>query len=124
MRISDWSSDVCSSDLPDSPEPDEAQEARTAKRRKLLRILAIVVAAVALLWGIWYFLTQAGRVSTDNAYVGADSATVTALVPGPVAAVRVSGTQAVQKGDVLVVLYDARSVERRGGKEGVSTCRF
>src|SRR3546814_6711424 len=84
MRISDWSSDVCSSDLPDSPEPDEAQEARTAKRRKLLRILAIVVAAVALLWGIWYFLTQAGRVSTDNAYVGADSATVTALVPGPV----------------------------------------
>src|SRR3546814_15034555 len=99
MRISDWSSDVCSSDLPDSPEPDEAQEARTAKRRKLLRILAIVVAAVALLWGIWYFLTQAGRVSTDNAYVGADSATVTALVPGPVEAVRVSGTQAVQKGE-------------------------
>src|SRR3546814_13013811 len=107
MRISDWSSDVCSSDLPDSPEPDEAQEARTAKRRKLLRILAIVVAAVALLWGIWYFLTQAGRVSTDNAYVGADSATVPALVPGPVEAVRVRGTPAGKTDDVPVGLPHA-----------------
>src|SRR3546814_12025747 len=55
MRIRDWSSDVCSSDL----------------------------------------------------YVGADSATVTALVSGPVKEVRVSGTQAVKKGDILVILDDA-----------------
>src|SRR3546814_2748538 len=79
------------------PETGEAQEARIAKRKKLLRILAIVVVTIALLWGLWYVLTQAGRVSTDNAYVGADSATVTALVSGPVAAVRVSGTPAVKK---------------------------
>ena len=62
---------------------------------------------IAALWGIWYFLTQAGRVSTDNAYVGADSAAVTALVSGPVKEVRVSGTQAVKKGDILVILDDA-----------------
>ncbi len=91
--------------LPEPAPPENG--AAMAKRRKLLRILAIVVVSIAALWGIWYFLTQAGRVSTDNAYVGADSATVTALVSGPVKAVRVSGTQVVKKGDVLVILDDA-----------------
>jgi membrane fusion protein (multidrug efflux system) len=91
--------------LPESSPPENGEA--MAKRKKLLRILAIVVVSIAALWGIWYFLTQAGRVSTDNAYVGADSATVTALVSGPVKEVRVSGTQVVKKGDVLVVLDDA-----------------
>ncbi|AJA07339.1 secretion protein HlyD [Sphingopyxis fribergensis] len=87
--------------------PEATPEANGAKRKKLLRILAIVVVTVAVLWGLWYFLTQAGRVHTDNAYVGADSAQVTALVSGPVKEVRVSGTQAVKKGDILVILDDA-----------------
>jgi len=91
--------------LPESSPPENGEA--MAKRKKLLRILAIVVVSIAALWGIWYFLTQAGRVSTDNAYVGADSATVTALVSGPVKAVRVSGTQVVKTGDVLVILDDA-----------------
>ena len=92
---------------PETPESDEAKEARLAKRKKLLRILAITVVTIAALWGLWYFLTQAGRVSTDNAYVGADSAAVTALVSGPVQEVRVSGTQAVKRGDILIILDDA-----------------
>ena len=87
--------------------PEATPEANGAKRKKLLRILAIVVVTVAILWGLWYFMTQAGRVHTDNAYVGADSAQVTALVSGPVKEVRVSGTQAVKKGDILVILDDA-----------------
>lgn len=87
--------------------PEITPEANGARRKKLLRILALVVLAAAILWGIWYFLTQAGRVHTDNAYVGADSAQVTALVSGPVKEVRVSGTQAVKKGDILVILDDA-----------------
>ena len=89
-----------------SPETADRQP-NGAKRKKLLRILAIVVVTVAILWGLWYFLTQAGRVHTDNAYVGADSAQVTALVSGPVKEVRVAGTQAVKKGDILVILDDA-----------------
>lgn len=88
-------------------EATAAAEARLSTRRKALRILGIVVVTIAAIWGVWYFLTQAGRVSTDNAYVGADSATVTALVSGPVKEVRVSGTQAVKKGDILVILDDA-----------------
>ncbi len=81
-----------------------------SKRARLLRILGIVVVVAVLLWGIWYYLTQAGRVETDNAYVGADTAQVTSLISGPVAEVRVGGTQVVRKGDILVVLdpSDAR----------------
>jgi membrane fusion protein (multidrug efflux system) len=78
-----------------------------ARRKRWLSILALVLAAVALLWSVWYFLTQAGRVSTDNAYVGADTAQVTPLVSAPVAEVRVANTQMVKKGDVLVVLDPA-----------------
>ncbi|KTE19683.1 hemolysin D [Sphingopyxis sp. H050] len=89
---------------PDTPVENTAQP---QKRARLFKILAIVVATIALLWGVWYFLTQAGRVSTDNAYVGAESATVTALVAGPVKEVRVGGTQVVKKGDILVILDDA-----------------
>ncbi|MBL9068564.1 MAG: HlyD family efflux transporter periplasmic adaptor subunit [Sphingopyxis sp.] len=95
---------------PPHESPETASEnngAAQATRKKFLRILAIAVVSIALIWGAWYFLTQAGRVSTDNAYVGADSATVTALISAPVKEVRVSGTQTVKKGDVLVVLDDA-----------------
>lgn len=79
----------------------------SGRRKRLLTIIFIIVLVAAAAWGIWYFVTQAGRVETDNAYVGADVAQVTALVSGPVAEVRVSGTQTVKKGDVLVVLDDA-----------------
>ncbi len=78
-----------------------------AKRKKFLRLFGMVVVGLAVIWGIWYFITQAGRVHTDNAYVGADTAVVTPLVGGPVKEVRVSGTQTVKKGDILVILDDA-----------------
>lgn len=78
-----------------------------AKRKKFLRLFALALLIVATIWGIWYFITQAGRVHTDNAYVGADTAVVTPLVSGPVKDVRVGGTQMVKKGDILVVLDDA-----------------
>ena len=80
------------------------------RRKRALGILAISVVAAAVIWAIWFLLTQAGRVSTDNAYVGADTAQVTPLISAPVAEVRVTNTQAVKKGDVLVVLdsSDAR----------------
>ena len=92
---------------PATDAPDATPVANGAKRKKLFTILGIVVLTIAILWGLWYFLTQSGRVHTDNAYVGADSAQVTALVSGPVKEVRVSGTQAVKKGDILIILDDA-----------------
>jgi membrane fusion protein, multidrug efflux system len=92
-------------DLQPEKSPDDV--AKAAKRKRLLTILAGVVLIAAVIWGLWYFITQAGRVQTDNAYVGADSAQVTSLVPGAVIDVRVGGTQIVKKGDILVVLDDA-----------------
>ena len=84
-----------------------AAQAQTEKRKRLFAILAIALLIVGIAVAIWWFVTQRGRVETDNAYVGADSAQITALVSGPVAEVRVGGTQTVHKGDVLVVLDDS-----------------
>ena len=80
---------------------------KSTNRKRLLAILGGVVLVAAVLWGLWFFITQSGRVQTDNAYVGADSAQVTSLVSGAVIDVRVGGTQSVKKGDVLVILDDA-----------------
>ena len=80
---------------------------KRARRVKMLGILALVLVAGAVIWAIWFFLTQAGRISTDNAYVGADTAQVTPLISAPVAEVRVANTQAVKKGDILVILDPA-----------------
>jgi membrane fusion protein (multidrug efflux system) len=80
---------------------------RGSKRKRLFALLASVVAIAAIAFGIYYYFARQGRVSTDNAYVGADVAQITALVSGPVREVRVGGTQTVKVGDVLVILDDA-----------------
>lgn len=80
---------------------------KKSKRKHLLLILALVVVVSAVAYGVYYWLTQAGKVETDNAYVGADTAQITALVAGPVIDVRAAGTQMVHRGDVLVVLDPA-----------------
>jgi len=93
-----------------APEPAaaDARKAELAERRKtwLLR-LAGAVAVVAFLWGAYYLLIGRNRVSTDNAYVGAETAAITPLVAGPVESVRVSNTQAVKQGDILITIDPA-----------------
>lgn len=89
------------------PDSDEADAARGARRKRLLTIFVAVLAIVAIGFGLWFLIFRAGRVSTDNAYVGAESAQVTPLVAGPVAEVRVSNTQAVKKGQILVIIDPA-----------------
>lgn len=78
----------------------------TRKRKTLFLALASGIALAG--GGFWTYQTTvaAKHVSTDNAYVDAESAQVTALTSGPVAQVQVVDTQAVKKGDVLVVLDD------------------
>ncbi|WP_310474441.1 HlyD family efflux transporter periplasmic adaptor subunit [Sandarakinorhabdus sp.] len=77
------------------------------KRGRALRLLAGVVVIAALVATAWWALFQRGRVETDNAYVGGETALVTPQLPGTVTEVMVGGTQAVNAGDVLVVLDDA-----------------
>lgn len=89
------------------PAIDDAANPMADRRKKLIRGFLLLVVLAGLIWAVWYFITQSGRVSTDNAYVGADIAVVTPQIGGPVQDVKVGGTQMVQKGDVLVVLDDA-----------------
>ena len=96
--------DQSSGEIVADKQAEAPAEDRKPQRRKWLLILGAVVLIGAILWGVWYFIAHAGRVSTDNAYVGADTAQVTPLVSAPVAEVRVANTQAVRRGDILVVM--------------------
>ena len=96
--------------MADNPNPqvqaEEAPPQRTMaeQRKKWLSILGAVVIGVALIVTLYHFLIGVRHVSTDNAYVGADTAQITPLVSGPVQTVRVANTQIVHKGDILVTL--------------------
>lgn len=83
---------------------------QVAQRRRLLTILAAIVTLGVVVYGVYWITYASHFVSTDNAYVGADTAQVTPLVDAPVARVLVSETQIVAAGDVLVELdaSDAR----------------
>jgi membrane fusion protein (multidrug efflux system) len=106
------------SNLHDLPPPeaeaaaaDAAAADATRHRRRVLRkrLFAAFGGALALL-GAGYVaydrLVASRYVSTDNAYTAAETAQVTPAVSGIVRAVHVTDTQAVLRGEVLVVLDD------------------
>jgi membrane fusion protein (multidrug efflux system) len=80
---------------------------KKATRKRLFSMLGLAVVVVAVLYALYFFLIASHYVSTDDAYVGADSAQVTPLVSGAVKAVHVADTQAVKAGDVLVEIDPA-----------------
>jgi membrane fusion protein (multidrug efflux system) len=88
--------------LPET-EQDQAisHAALKSKRKKALTVVALIFIIAAILYAIWaLFLNRS--VTTDNAYVGAETASITSMVNGQVAQVMVSDTQAVKQGDILV----------------------
>ncbi|MET0247405.1 MAG: HlyD family efflux transporter periplasmic adaptor subunit [Sphingomonas sp.] len=91
----------------DTAPVDTAPVERKSKRRKLLGGIAAAVLVAGAGYGGWYVLVGSHYVSTDNAYVGADTASVTPLVAAQVTEVRVGDTQRVRKGDILVQLDDS-----------------
>jgi membrane fusion protein (multidrug efflux system) len=78
-----------------------------SRRTRLLALLGAVVVAGAVAYGAYFVLVASHLVSTDNAYVGADTAEVTPLVSGQVARVLVRETEAVSAGQPLVILDPA-----------------
>ncbi len=66
----------------------------------MVLLLLLIGGGIAAYW--WFFLKE--RVSTDNAYVVADIARVSARVPGRVQRVMVENDQPVRKGQPLVEL--------------------
>src|SRR3546814_18133963 len=110
MRISDWSSDVCSSDLlghlaPDHLQAFERATAAVVQRQRAARDRAAAGVAVAGL----------GVADVGDVVVGE------VRMQGDVAAAALSAV--VDLGHALDVADLARSEERRVGKEGVRTCR-
>ena len=63
----------------------------------------MILIIIALVYSI-YHLVFGQTVSTDNAYVGAETAEITSMVSGQVAEVKVSDTQQVKQGDVLAIV--------------------
>ncbi|QUD88020.1 HlyD family secretion protein [Phenylobacterium montanum] len=77
-----------------------------ARRAQLFGLLGGAVVLAALGAGGYWLLIGSRHEVTDNAYVGADSATLTPQIAAQVVKVNVIDTQPVKQGDVLVQLDD------------------
>ena len=96
---------------PDAPANDVAPKtAAPAKKRSRRPMIFVGIGIIALAAGAWYgsqyFLTGRFMVSTDDAYVEGDIATISSKLSGYVAEVNVVANQSVKKGDPLVTLDD------------------
>ncbi len=76
------------------------------RRRPNLRVVAMVVLVGAALFGAYYGLVLRGRISTDNAYVMADSATISSRIAGNIQTIHVHNDDAVKAGSPLLELDD------------------
>ncbi len=91
--------------------PLDTRAARAANpkrtRKHLMLALAGAVAVTGSGSGTYWKLYASHYVSTDDAYVGADSAQISSQVVGTIATVRVDDTTPVHKGDVLATIDPA-----------------
>ena len=78
-----------------------------ARRRRVLRPLLFALLPVALIAGAYEYVIGGQVMSTDNAYVQAQSVGVSTDVSGLVDSIEVHDNQHVKKGDVLFRLRDA-----------------
>src|SRR3546814_19317310 len=121
MRISDWSSDVCSSDLiaddSVSVDDDASRYAEIAhEATDIVQMLGIVPDFLTAVDGVVFNGTMVARLFTHQAahdlFALADSLNVIRAIPR-----EAHETISLQDG------HSQRSEERRVGKECVSTCR-
>lgn len=75
-------------------------------RKRLFIGLAATVLKVGIGYGVYAYAHASRFVTTDNAYTAAETAQVTPSIGGIVSEVRVTDTQAVKQGDIVVVLDD------------------
>lgn len=112
---------------------DSTSSSAPARRLKFSRraIVPAAVAAVIAIAGALYILAPKRSVSTDNAYLQADSAVISPKVRGLVSQVLVEHNQQVHKGDVLVEIdpeeFDARvasaAADLQSAKANVESAR-
>jgi membrane fusion protein (multidrug efflux system) len=95
-----------------STTPDRVRERATGRQRRwsrarLLRlVLMFALPLVIALAGGWWYVTSGRYVSTDDAYVQADTVAVSSDVSGRVVAVEVHDNDYVKQGQVLIRLDD------------------
>src|SRR3546814_16318258 len=128
MRISDWSSDVCSSDL-----GWRVAMATSSNERGLsLRSPGRFSATAQRLIELWRETTDpsdtAARNSVVDAWLGAEAyrlhtfGTVTRLTDGGQPGAE-SSIPKVNWSELDIAMHETSTAERRVGKEGVSTCK-
>lgn len=95
--------------------PHNTDAQRLRKRGLLFSVFAVAAAAVGGGSYAYWKLVASRYVSTDDAYTAAEVATVTSEIAGLVTAVNVVDSQAVKRGDVLIVIdpTDARLALRQ-----------
>jgi len=90
-----------------------------AKRSGLRRFIVPVLILAGLGYGgktaYDYFVTGRFLVSTDDAYVGADTAIIAAKAMGHLTTVPVVDNQVVHKGDLLAAIDDGADSENQDG---------
>lgn len=86
--------------------PPEAPPKRNGKRRAGLILLATVAIGIGGWYGTDWWKNGRFIISTDDAYVGAEMATISAKLPANIAAVSVVQNQEVKAGQPLVTLDD------------------
>jgi len=77
-----------------------------ARRKRLFAALGGVIAVCAFGYGGYSYFYASRFVSTENAYTAAETAQVTPAIAGIVREVRVTDTQQVEAGEIVVVLDD------------------
>ena len=92
---------------------------RLGRARSLRLVLMFALPLVVVLAGGWWYLTSGRYVSTDDAYVQADTLAVSSDVSGRVVAVEVHNNEYVKAGQVLIRLDDRpyRAVVERGAAQ-------
>lgn len=87
-------------------EESKADVKAKRKRNLLLLTLGSTVLTLGTIYGMYDHYYASWFVSTDNAYTAAEIAQVTSAIPGIVREVRVTDTQSVKRGDIVMLLDD------------------
>jgi membrane fusion protein, multidrug efflux system len=91
-------------------------------KRRLTRPLLFALLPIALIAGGYFYVTGGQVMSTDNAYVRADTVGVSTDVPGTVVAIEVHDNEPVKKGQVLYRLrQDKFQIALDGAKAQLGT---
>ena len=93
-------------EAPPAPAAAKAKDGKSPLKRGIMMVAATAVIGAGLWYGIDWWRNGRFIVSTDDAYVGAEMATISAKLAANIASVSVTQNQEVKAGQPLVALDD------------------